>query len=100
VSAGAITLDKPNARVVYRFHARDVHLVMGATRLSPVRYRVRIDGAAPGNAHGGDVDDQGNGVATEHRLYQLVRQPGPIVDRLLEIEFLDPGVDAYVFTFG
>jgi thiol-disulfide isomerase/thioredoxin len=100
VSGGGVALDKPNGRVVYRFHARDVHLVMGATQPSPARYRVRVDGAAPGNAHGGDVDEQGNGIATEHRLYQLLRQPGQIVDRLFEIEFLDPGIDAYVFTFG
>ena len=101
VSAGAVALDKPNGRVAYRFHARDVHLVMGAShRGSPVRFRVRIDGNPPGAAHGTDVDEQGNGSVTQHRLYQLVRQPKPIADRLFEIEFLDPGVEAYVFTFG
>jgi thiol-disulfide isomerase/thioredoxin len=101
VGTGAITLDKPNGRLVYRFHARDVHLVMGpSTRGSPVRFRVLLDGRPPGGAHGGDVDEQGNGAVAEQRLYQLVRQPGPIEDRLFEIEFLDPGVEAFAFTFG
>jgi thiol-disulfide isomerase/thioredoxin len=101
VNAGAIALDKPNGRVVYRFHARDVHLVMGPlSRGSSVRFRVLLDGRPPGNAHGTDVDEQGNGTVTEQRLYQLVRQRTPIADRLFEIEFLDAGVEAYVFTFG
>jgi hypothetical protein len=65
-----------------------------------VRFRVSIDGHAPDAAHGADTDDSGAGTASEPRLYQLVRQPGPIVDRRFEIEFLDPGVEAYVFTFG
>ena len=86
---------------LYRFHARDLHLVMGpAARGSLVRFRVLIDGQPPGAAHGVDVDDQGNGTVTEQRLYQLVRQPGPIADRQFEIEFLDPGVEAFAFTFG
>jgi thiol-disulfide isomerase/thioredoxin len=94
-------LNKPNGRIVYRFHARDLHLVMGpATPGIPVRFRVLIDGQAPNGAHGSDVDDQGNGTVTEQRLYQLVRQPGPIADRHFEIEFLDPGVQAFAFTFG
>jgi thioredoxin family protein len=66
----------------------------------PVRFRVLIDGQPPGAAHGTDVDDQGNGILTEPRLYQLVRQPGPITDRTFEITFLAPGVQAYAFTFG
>ena len=65
-----------------------------------MRFRVRIDGQPPGAAHGGDSDEQGNGVANHQRLYQLVRQPKPIVDRRFEIEFLDPGVEAFAFTFG
>ena len=90
-----------NGRVVYRFHARDLHLVMGpSTRGSSVRFRVLLDGRPPGNAHGTEVDEQGNGTVTEQRLYQLIRQPQPITDRTFEIEFLDPGVEAYVFTFG
>ena len=101
INPGAIVLDKANGRLVYRFHARDVHLVMGpAVRGSTVRYRVTIDGAPPGDGHGTDVDAQGNGVVSEQRLYQLVRQAKPIKDRLFEIEFLDSGVEAYVFTFG
>jgi hypothetical protein len=66
----------------------------------PARFRVRIDGHAPGDAHGVDVDAQGNGVAVDQRMYQLVRQPKPIADRTFEIEFLDPGVELYSFTFG
>ena len=101
VSAGAAALDKANGRVVYRFHARDVHLVMGpSSRGSSVRFRVLLDGRPPGNAHGTDIDEQGYGTVTEQRLYQLIRQPGPIADRTFEIEFLDPGVEAYAFTFG
>jgi Thioredoxin like C-terminal domain len=65
-----------------------------------VRFRVLVDGRAPGTAHGTDVDVQGNGTVTEPRLHQLVRQPKPIVDRTFEIEFLDPGVEAFCFTFG
>ena len=88
-------------RIVYRFHARDLHLVLGpAPDGKPVRYRVTIDGKAPGDSHGADVDAEGNGVVSGQRLYQLVRQSGPITDRTFEIEFLDPGVQAYAFTFG
>jgi len=98
---GNVALDKANGRIVYRFHARDVHLVMGpSSRGSSVRFRVLLDGRPPGNAHGTEVDEQGNGTVTEQRLYQLIRQPQPITDRTFEIEFLDPGVEAYVFTFG
>ena len=101
VTAGAATLDKANGRIVYRFHARDLHLVMGAiSRESPVRFRVLLDGQAPGNAHGTDVDERGYGSVKEQRLYQLIRQSRPIADRVFEIEFLDPGAEAYVFTFG
>jgi thiol-disulfide isomerase/thioredoxin len=97
----ATALQKPNGRIVYRFHARDLHLVMGpAARGTPVRFRVLVDGQPPGAAHGTDVDAQGNGTATEQRLYQLIRQPRPIADRQFEIEFLDAGVEAFAFTFG
>ncbi len=90
-----------NGRIVYRFHAHDLHVVMGpAARGTSVRFHVRIDGQPPGAAHGIDVDDQGNGTVSEQRLYQLIRQPKPIVDREFEIEFLDSGVEAYAFTFG
>jgi thiol-disulfide isomerase/thioredoxin len=97
----ATRLDLPNGRIVYRFHARDVHLVMGpATHGNRVRFRVLIDGKPPGIAHGTDVDAQGNGIVTMQRMYQLIRQPLPIDDRTFEIEFLDAGVEAFVFTFG
>jgi thiol-disulfide isomerase/thioredoxin len=96
-----VWLNQPNGRIVYRFHARDLHLVMGpATPGTDVRFRVLIDGQAPGTVHGIDVDDQGYGTVTEQRLYQLIRQPGPIVEHQFEIEFLDAGIEAYSFTFG
>jgi thiol-disulfide isomerase/thioredoxin len=101
VEREATVLNKANGRIAYRFHARDLHLVMGpAARGTPVRFRVFIDGQAPGAAHGIDVDEQGNGTVTEQRLYQLIRQPKPIADRQFEIEFLDAGVEAFAFTFG
>jgi thiol-disulfide isomerase/thioredoxin len=101
VGKHATVLNKANGRITYRFHARDLHLVMGpAVRGTSVRFRVLIDGQPPGAAHGIDVDDQGNGTVTEQRLYQLIRQGKPIADRQFEIEFLDPGVEAFVFTFG
>jgi len=101
VERQATVLNTANGRIAYRFHARDLHLVMGpAARGTSVRFRLRIDGQPPGAAHGLDVDDQGNGTLSEQRLYQLIRQPQPIADRLFEIEFLDPGVEAYAFTFG
>ena len=97
--AGA--LNKAPGRIAYRFHARDLHLVMGPPdRGKPVRFRVLIDGKPPGAAHGADVDADGNGTAREERLYQLIRQPGSIGDREFEIQFLDPGVEAFSFTFG
>jgi thiol-disulfide isomerase/thioredoxin len=96
-----IVLNKANGRIAYRFHARDLHLVMGPlARGSSVRFRVLIDGQSPGAAHGLDVDAQGNGTITEQRMYQLIRQPQPIADRQFEIEFLDPGAEAFAFTFG
>jgi thiol-disulfide isomerase/thioredoxin len=99
--SGYVSLNKPGGRIVYRFHARDVNLVMGpATRGTQVRFRVLIDGKPPGAAHGIDVDEQGNGTVSGQRLYQLIRQSRPIADRLFEIEFLNPGVEAFAFTFG
>ena len=83
----AIVLNKPNGRIAYRFHARDLHMVMGpAMAGGSVRFRVLIDGKPPGPAHGGDIDAQGNGAVTEQRMYQLIRQPKPIGDRLFEID--------------
>ncbi len=97
----AIVLNQADGQIAYRFHARDLHLVMAPTTPgTPVRFRVRLDSQPPEAAHGTDVDDQGNGTVTEPRLYQLIRQPGPISDRTFEVTFLDPGVQAYAFTFG
>ena len=97
----ALVLNKAGGRIAYHFHARDLHLVMGPpTPGTSVKFRVLIDGQAPGHAHGTDVDEQGYGTATEQRLYQLIRQPGPIADRQFEIEFFGPGVEAFSFTFG
>ena len=94
-------LSKASGRLESRFHARDLHLVMGPSKAGhSIRFRVSLDGQPPGAARGFDVDEGGNGVASEQRLYQLIRQPGPIVDRRFEIEFLDPGIEAFAFTFG
>ena len=94
-------LNSPNGQIVYCFHARDLHLILGPSAPgSRVRFRVTIDGQPAGAAHGVDVDGQGNGTVTQQRLYQLIRQTQPIVDRQFEIEFLDSGVEAFDFTFG
>lgn len=101
IKRDAAELNKANGRIAYRFHARDLHLVMGpAAPGTSVKFRVLIDGQPPGAAHGLDVDEQGVGTVTEQRLHQLIRQSGPIADRQFEIEFLDPGVEAFCFTFG
>jgi thiol-disulfide isomerase/thioredoxin len=97
----AITSNAPGGRIAYRFHARDLHLVMGpAVRGAAVRFRVRLNGHPPGAAHGADIDAAGNGKLTEPRMYQLIRQSAPILERDFEIEFLEPGVQAFSFTFG
>jgi thiol-disulfide isomerase/thioredoxin len=101
VTRGSAALNKADGRIAYRFHARDLHLVMSpAVPGTSVKFRVLIDGQPPGAAHGIDVDQQGEGTVTEQRLYQLVRQPKPIADRQFEIEFLGSGVEAFAFTFG
>ena len=101
VTSQAAALNKPGGRITYCFHARDLHLVMGSgVRGAPVRFRVLIDGKPPGATHGVDVDERGLGTVSEQRLYQLIRQQLPITDRQFEIEFLDPGAEAYSFTFG
>ncbi|EJU11214.1 cytochrome c biogenesis protein DipZ [Novosphingobium resinovorum] len=95
------SLDAAGGRIVYRFHARDVHLVLGPARAGrAVRFRVTIDGQAPGADHGADVDPRGNGLVDGQRLYQLVRMQGGTAERTFAIEFLDPGVQAFAFTFG
>ncbi|MEP6539295.1 MAG: thioredoxin family protein [Bryobacteraceae bacterium] len=101
VEKKAIVLNKAGGRIAYRFHSRDLNIVMGpAVRGTFVKFRAFLDGQPAGAAHGMDVDGQGNGTVSEPRLYQLIRQPVPIADRQFEIEFLDPGVEAFSFTFG
>jgi cytochrome c biogenesis protein CcdA/thiol-disulfide isomerase/thioredoxin len=95
------TLNAKDGGITYRFHARDLHLVLGpGADGKPVRFRVTIDGAAPGANHGSDTNENGDGTVTAQRLYQLIRQSGDIADRTFEIRFLDPGVQAFAFTFG
>jgi hypothetical protein len=90
----------PGAKISFRFHARDLHLVLGSASGKPVRFRVTLDGSAPRGDAGVDVTSDGMGVVKDQRLYQLVRQKGPVRDRTFAIEFLDPGVEAFSFTFG
>jgi cytochrome c biogenesis protein CcdA/thiol-disulfide isomerase/thioredoxin len=95
------TLDQPGGAITYRFSARDLHLVLSPNADGrPVRFQVKVDGKAPGESHGTDVDAEGSGAVTQTRLYQLVRQAGDVEERTFEIRFLDPGVEAFVFTFG
>jgi thiol-disulfide isomerase/thioredoxin len=97
----ATTLNEANGQIACRFHARDLNLVMGPSApASPVRFRVLLDGQPPGEAHGTDADAGGNGSLAQQRLHQLIRQPGTITDRALQITFRDPGAQAYAFTFG
>ncbi|ASW01468.1 cytochrome c biogenesis protein DipZ [Paraburkholderia aromaticivorans] len=101
VGAEHATLVAASGRIVYRFHARDLHLVLGPGKDGkPVRFRVSVDGGAPGASHGTDVAADGSGSVTGQRLYQLVRQSGEVADHTFSIEFLDPGVQAFAFTFG
>lgn len=90
----------PSGAIAYRFHARDLHLVLGSATGRPIRFRVTIDGKAPGGDAGVDVKSDGTGTVTDERLYQLVRQKGDVRDRTFRIEFLDPGATAFAFTFG
>ena len=97
----ASVLDRAEGRLLFRFHARDVHLVMGPQpRQTSVPFRVLLDSDPPGDSHGLDTDEHGRGTVDRQRLYQLIRQPGSITDRTFEITFLAPGAEAYVFTFG
>jgi len=101
MAAQAATLNQAGGQIAYRFRARNLHIVMGpAAPGASIRFRVLVDGQPPGAAHGADLDSQGNGTVSHPRLYQLIRQPGPITDGTFEITFLDPGVQAYAFTFG
>jgi thiol-disulfide isomerase/thioredoxin len=97
----AAVLRGTSGGIVYRFHARDVNLIMGTSAPgTSVSFRVRIDGEPPGAAHGIDVDEQGGGRVSDPRMYQLIRQPGPVIDRVFDIELVGPGVEAFDFTFG
>jgi cytochrome c biogenesis protein CcdA/thiol-disulfide isomerase/thioredoxin len=101
VGSERATASAADSRIVYRFHARDLHLVLGPSADGkPVRFKVLIDGKTPGDDHGMDVAPDGSGTVTDQRLYQLVRQNGGVTDRTFSIEFLDPGASAYAFTFG
>jgi cytochrome c biogenesis protein CcdA/thiol-disulfide isomerase/thioredoxin len=94
-------LQSAPGKIVFRFHARDLHLVLGTAKNGkPVRFTVKLDGTAPGDDHGADTDTNGAGTVQGHRLYQLIRQKGAVEDRTFEIDFLDPGVQAFAFTFG
>jgi thiol-disulfide isomerase/thioredoxin len=93
-------LARRGGRIAFRFHARDVHLVLARHTAEPIAFRVRLDGTAPGSSHGGDVDEDGNGVLRDSRLYQLVRVHDTVGERTVEIEFLAPGAEVYAFTFG
>src|SRR5271168_2718765 len=101
VGAESAVLQTVPGKIIFRFHARDLHLVLGTTKDGkPVRFTVKLDGKAPGDDHGVDTDNNGAGTVQDHRLYQLIRQKGPVEDRTFEIEFLDSGVQAFAFTFG
>ena len=94
-------LNAPNGRLLYRFHGRDLNLIMSPPATgNSVQFRILLDGRPPGIEHGSDTDAQGNGVVAEPRMYQLIRQSGAITDRAFEIQFLEPGVAAFDFTFG
>jgi len=95
-----VVLEQGGGSIAFRFHARDAHLVLSPGAHEPIPFRVRLDGEAPGPSHGGDVDEDGNGVLREGRLYQLLRQHDDIRDRTLEITFFERGAEAYAFTFG
>jgi thiol-disulfide isomerase/thioredoxin len=95
-----VVLDEPGGSIAFRFHARDAHIVMAPGSGDPIPFRVRLDGEAPGPSHGVDVDEDGNGLLRNGRMYQLVRQHDAVRERTLEITFQAPGAEAYAFTFG
>jgi hypothetical protein len=95
-----VVLGRAGGTIAFRFHARDAHVVLNNGTSAPIPFRVLLDGAPPGDAHGVDVDADGHGVLREGRMYGLLRQPGVVGDRTLEITFLEPGAEAYSFTFG
>ncbi len=93
-------LERAGGSIAYRFHARDAHLVLSPGIRGPIPFRVLLDGRGPGASHGVDVDEDGNGVLVEGRMYQLVREHGTVREQTLEITFQEPGAEAYSFTFG
>jgi thiol-disulfide isomerase/thioredoxin len=100
IGSEKVAVDRPGGSIAYRFHARDAHLVLSAGARDPIPFRVLVDGEAPGASHGVDVDESGNGALRDGRLYQLVREHDEVRERTLDITFLEPGAEAYVFTFG
>jgi thiol-disulfide isomerase/thioredoxin len=100
VGSENVVLEKAGGSIAYRFHARDANLVLSPGAHEPIPFRVLVDGEPPGPSHGVDVDEEGNGVLRDGRLYQLVRERDAVRERTLEIMFLEPGAEAYVFTFG
>jgi thiol-disulfide isomerase/thioredoxin len=96
----SLVLDQAGGGIAFRFHARDAHLVLSTRTREPIPFRVLLDGEAPGRSHGVDVDEDGNGLLLDGRMYQLVRQDGEVRERTVEITFLEPGAEAYAFTFG
>ena len=101
VGSESAKLDVSHGKILFRFHSRDLHMVLGSSNPGKsVRFTVRLDGGLPGNNHGADSEHDGSGEVNEPRLYQLIRQQDGVTDRTFEIEFLDPGVQAYSFTFG
>jgi thiol-disulfide isomerase/thioredoxin len=95
-----VALDQAGGSIAYRFHARDAHLVLSPGAREPIRFRVLVDGEPPGPSHGVDVAEDGTGLLRDGRLYQLVREHETVRERTLQITFLEPGAEAYVFTFG
>lgn len=95
-----VVLDRAGGSIAFRFHARDAHLVLSSGAREPIEFRVLLDGEAPRRSHGVDVDEDGNGLLRDARMYQLVREHGAVHEQTLEIIFLEPGAEAYAFTFG
>jgi hypothetical protein len=101
IGAERARLSSAQGKIVFRFHSRDLHMVLGPSKNgTPVRFRVKVNGTAPGDDHGSDSAADGAGEVQEPRMYQLIRQKQAIRDVTFEIEFLDPGVEAFSFTFG
>jgi hypothetical protein len=100
IGSESIVLEQAGGSIAYRFHARDAHLVLSSGARQPIPFRVLVDGEVPGPSHGVDVDEGGNGVLREGRMYQLVRAHDAVRERTLQITFLEPGAEAYSFTFG